>query len=85
MVKYYMDKTLFLKTAVIGVLLNVVLAYALSPLASKEEIKPPNGASNLPFKSQIIHMLVHHKQVILSSSLIIALLTGISCWIACRI
>ena len=80
-----MDKTLFLKTAVIGVLLNVVLAYALSPLASKEEIKPPNGASNLPFKSQIIHMLVHHKQVILSSSLIIALLTGISCWIACRI
>lgn len=80
-----MDKTLFLKTAVIGVLLNVVLAYALSPLASKEEIKPPNGASNLPFKSQIMHMLVHHKQVILSSSLIIALLTGISCWIACRI
>ena len=80
-----MDKILFLKTAVIGVLLNVVLAYALSPLASKEEIKPPNGASNLPFKSQIMHMLVHHKQVILSSSLIIALLTGISCWIACRI
>ena len=80
-----MDKTLFLKTAVIGVLLNVILAYALSPLAYKEEIKPPNGASNLPFKSQIMHMLVHHKQVILSSSLIIALLTGISCWIACRI
>ena len=80
-----MDKILFLNTAVIGVLLNVVLAYALSPLASKEEIKPPNGASNLPFKSQIMHMLVHHKQVILSSSLIIALLTGISCWIACRI
>jgi len=80
-----MDKTLFLKTAVIGVLLNVVLAYALSPFASKEEVKPPNGASNLPFKSQIMHMLVHHKQVIVSSSLIIALLTGISCWIACRI
>ena len=80
-----MYKTLFLKTAVIGVLLNVVLAYALSPLASKKEIKPPNGASNLSFKSQIMHMLVHHKQVILSSSLIIALLTGISCWIACRI
>ena len=52
-----MDKTLFLKTAVIGVLLNVVLAYALSPLASKEEIKPPNGASNLPFKSQIMPMI----------------------------
>ncbi len=83
--KYYMDKTLFIKTACIGVMLNVVLAYALSPFASKEEIKPPNGASNLSFKSQIMHMLVHHKQVIVSSSLIIALLTGISCWIACRI
>jgi len=80
-----MDKTLFLKSAFIGALLNVVLAYALSPLASKEEVKPPNGASNLPFKSQIMHMLVHHKQVIVSSSLIIALLAGISCWIACRI
>ena len=80
-----MDKTLFLKAAVIGVLLNVVLAYTLSPFATKEEVKPPNGASNLPFKSQIMHMLVHHKQVIISSSLIVALLVGISCWIACRI
>lgn len=78
-------KTLFLKAAVIGVVLNVVLSYALSPFATKEEVKPPNGAGNLSFKSQIIHMLVHHKQVMLSSSLIVALLVGISCWIACRI
>lgn len=78
-------KTLFLKAAVVGVVLNVVLSYALSPFATKEEVKPPNGAGNLSFKSQIIHMLVHHKQVMLSSSLIVALLVGISCWIACRI
>ena len=77
-------KTLFLKAAFIGVVLNVVLSFALSPFATKEEIKPPNGAANLSFKSQIIHMLVHHKQVILTSSLIVALLVGISCWIACR-
>jgi len=63
----------------------VVLSYALSPFATKEEVKPPNGAGNLSFKSQIIHMLVHHKQVMLSSSLIVVLLVGISCWIACRI
>ena len=78
-------KTLFLKAAAIGVVLNVVLSYALSPFATDEEIKPPNGATNLSFKSQIMHMLVHHKQVMLSSSLIVALLVGISCWIACRI
>ena len=77
--------TLFLKAAAIGVVLNVILSFALSPFASDEEVKPPNGAGNLSFKSQIMHMLVHHKQVILTSSLIVALLVGISCWIACRL
>lgn len=78
-------KTLFLKAAVIGVILNVLLSYALSPFATEDEVKPPKGAENLSFKSQIMHMLVHHKQVMLTSSLIVALLVGISCWIACRI
>ncbi len=77
-------KTLFLKAAFIGVVLNTVLSFALAPFATDEEVKPPNGAGNLSFKSQIMHMLVHHKQVILTSSLIVALLVGISCWIACR-
>tara|TARA_B100000513_G_scaffold167951_1_gene83863 strand:+ start:335 stop:577 length:243 start_codon:yes stop_codon:yes gene_type:complete len=80
-----MDKTLFLKAAAIGIVLNVVLSFAISPFATKEEIKPPNGASNLSFKSQVMHMLVHHKQVIGTSSLIVALLVGISCFAACRI
>lgn len=78
-------KTLFLKAAAVGVLLNIVLSYALSPFATEDEIKPPNGAANLSFKSQIMHMLVHHKQVMLTSSLIVALLVGISCWVACRL
>ena len=80
-----MDKNLFLKTAFIGVILNITLSYLFSPFASLEEIKPPNGADKLSFKSQIMHMLVHHKQVILTSSIIVALLCGLSCWIACRI
>ena len=80
-----MKKDLYLKTALIAVALNVVLSYALSPFATKEEIKPPNGASELSFKSQIMHMLVHHKQVIFTSSLIVALVTGLACFIACHI
>jgi len=80
-----MQKNLYLKTAVIGVILNVVLSFALAPFATREEIKPPNGASGLSFKSQVMHMLVHHKQVIVTSSIIVALLTGLSCYIACRI
>ncbi len=78
-------KTLFIKSAAVAVVLNVVLSLALSPFATKEEIKPSNGAANLAFQSQVMHMLVHHKQVILSSSLIGGLLAGISCWVACRI
>ncbi len=77
-------KTLFLKAAFIGVVLNTVLSFALSPFATDEEVKPPNGAGNLSFKSQIMHMLVHHKQVILTSSLIVALVSGLSCWLACH-
>ena len=77
-------KTLFLKAAVIGVILNVLLSYALSPFATEDEVKPPNGAENLSFKSQIMHMLYHHKQVILTSSIIVAVVVGISCWLACR-
>ena len=81
-----MDKnTIVIKAVIIGVVLNVFLSYALSPFATKEEVKPPHGAGNLSFKSQIMHMLVHHKQVMLTSSLIVALLVGISCWMACRI
>ena len=77
-------KTLFLKAAAIGVVLNIVFSYALSPFATKDESKPPNGAENLSFKSQIMHMLFHHKQVIGTSSLIVAVVVGLSCWLACR-
>ena len=70
------------KASVVGVVLNVILAMALTPFATKEEIKPPKGAGNLSFKSQIMHMLVHHNQVLLTSSLIIAVVVGLSVYIA---
>ena len=71
--------------ALIGVVLNVVLSYVLSPFASKEEVKPPNGAANLSFKEQIMHMLVHHKQVMITSSLIVGLLVGLSTFTALKL
>ena len=78
-------QSLFLKTAAIAIVLNIVLSQLLSSFATPEEVKPSNGAANLPLKSQIMHMLVHHKQVIVSISLLVGLLGGLSCWIACRI
>ena len=80
-----MKSALYIKAAVVGVILNIVLALAASPFATKEEIMPPKGASSLNFKSQIMHMLVHHKQVMLTSSLIVALLVGLSVCIAQKI
>ena len=70
------------KAALVGVVLNIVLSFAAIPFASEDEVMPPNGAASLSFKSQIIHMLVHHNQVVLTSSLIVALLVGLSVCIA---
>ena len=80
-----MKNILFVKAAFIGVVLNIALALILSPFASKDEVKPPNGAAKLSFKSQVMHMLVHHGQVLFTSSLIVALLVGLSVCIAQKI
>ena len=75
----YMTKSYeILKIVSIAVILNITLSVLLSPFASESEIKPPNGAKSLSFKSQIMHMLVHHKQVLFTSSLIVALLVALS-------
>jgi hypothetical protein len=85
MVYIIMKNSLFIKASTAGVVLNILLALILSPFATKDEIKPPNGASKLSFKSQIMHMLVHHGQVLFTSSLIIAVLVGLSVCIAQKI
>ena len=64
--------------AIVGVILNVVLALGLSPLATEDQKTPPDGAGKLGFFSQIMHMLVHHGQVLFTSSLIIFALVFLS-------
>jgi len=70
--------------AIVGVVLNVVLALALSPFATPSQITPPQpgGAAALDFFSQIMHMLVHHGQVLFTSSLIIFAVVFLSTIIA---
>ena len=48
------------------------------PYATQDEIKPPNGAENLSFKEQLMHMFVHHAQVPLTSSIIVAIIVILS-------
>jgi hypothetical protein len=72
-----MDK-LVCYSILVGVVINLILPKIVMPYATKEEIKPPNGAENLSFKEQLMHMLVHHGQVPLSSSIIIAVIIFLS-------
>ena len=66
----------------VAVILNLALPYLISQYATPEETKPPNGVNALSVKGQIMHMLVQHKQVPLSSSVVVALLLFLSMYIA---
>ena len=62
-----------LDATAVAVLLNVILSKVLSHFATEDEVKPPNGAASLSLKGQFMHMMVHHKQVLLTSSFIVGL------------
>ena len=69
---------LVMYAVLVGVLINLILPQLLLPLATQDEVKPPNGAQNLNLKEQLMHMFVHHAQVPLSSSVIIAIIVSLS-------
>ena len=69
---------LVMYAVLVGVLINLVLPQLLLPLATQDEVNPPNGAQNLNLKEQLMHMFVHHAQVPLSSSVIIAVIVSLS-------
>ena len=64
---------LYIKPVIIAIMLNILLSMILSPLASKKEIKPQNGAAELSYKEQFMHMMVHHNQVLFMSSVIVGI------------
>ena len=67
-----------LNAILFGVILNLLLPLFFKHFATAEEIKPPNGATSLSLKGQFMHMMVHHNQVPLMSSIIVALIVGLS-------
>ena len=68
----------------IAIVINLLVPCILKPFAKPYEIKPPNGAGSLSFKSQLMHMFVHHAQVPISSSVIIAIIVGIATYVATK-
>lgn len=73
-----LDNKMLMYSVAIAILINIILPQILMPYATDEEIKPPNGAANLPFKEQLMHMFVHHAQVPLTSSIIVAIIVTLS-------
>lgn len=72
-------------SSVIAVLLNLILPYLVKGYATKEEIKPTRGAKTLSFKGQLMHMMVHHGQVPLSSSVIIFTITFLAVFLGYKL
>jgi|SaaInlStandDraft_2_1057019.scaffolds.fasta_scaffold235819_2 hypothetical protein len=74
--------SLTLKSVTIGVILNIALSSFLNIFATKDQIKPPKGAAKLNFFDQLMHMFVHHAQVLGTSSLIVAIVVFLSMFFA---
>jgi len=69
-------------SVVIAIIINIVLPMLVRPFATPNQIKPSNGAQNLSFFDQLMHMFVHHAQVPLTSSIIVAIIVGLSVFLA---
>ena len=75
---YMKEYNCIINSILFAVILNILLPLILSPFATKEEKNPPNGAKNLSYKGQFMHMIVHHGQVPFMSSIIVAIVVGLS-------
>ena len=80
-----MYSKLIIHAIIIGVLINLILPQVVKPFATPAQIKPPSGAVALPFFNQMMHMFVHHAQVPLTSSIIVAVIVGLSVYGAERV
>ena len=72
-------------SVVIVAVMNMVLPKLLAPFATAEEKAPPAGAKNLSFKGQLMHMLVHHSQVPVSSSVLVGVKVALAVYLAMKL
>ena len=74
-------KYCIINSIIFGVILNILLPLILKRFALREEIRPASPVNKLSYKSQFMHMMVHHKQVMITSSFIVALVVGLSVYL----
>ena len=66
------------KVIIASVIINLVLPMVAKNFATAKQVTPPEGAAKLDFFDQVMHMLVHHAQVPLTSSIVVALIVFLS-------
>lgn len=70
----------------IGVAINLILPKIVTPYATADEIKPPTtNAKDLTFKQQLVHIMVHHSQIPISSSIVVGAIVGLSVYLTKKI
>ena len=75
-----------LNSIIIGVIINLVLPIILKPIATEEEVNPPNGVESLSLKGQFMHMLIlEASQKPFMSSIIIAIIVGLSVYLGYKL
>ena len=72
------DMRLVLSAVLVSAVLNVVLSMVGDKVATPEQKMPMDGAASLDMPGQVMHMLVHHNQVLGTSTLIVALVVALS-------
>lgn len=73
-----------IKPMLIGVAINLILPKVVKPFATPEEIKPSNP-KDLNFKGKLVHIMVHHEQLPISSSLVVGVVVGLSVFLSKKI
>lgn len=69
---------LLMYAVVVGVVVNLALPALAKMVATSRQVTPPEGAAKLSLVDQAMHMLVHHAQVPLSSSVVVAVIVAVS-------
>ena len=66
------------KAALVAVILNIVLPFVIAPFASEKEMNACIKDNNLNIKEKFMVMLLHHKEMPIMSSAIVALVVVLS-------
>ena len=76
---------ILVKVPLILITIGLIMPMIMVRFATPQEIKPDRCVSELPFKSQLMHMMVIKNKIKFSSSILIGIISFIAVYIAINI